>query len=129
MAKTGRKVTAAKSSRKSSKSKRPAYSPWSTDGAAGETRAERHKNVRDRIAATKKNSKKKQLQAKYRRPKDTPELKAERIAQAQQAARHAFERWLNTPAALEMAAEWRRYPVDVRFGRLVCYVEHNLAAE
>lgn len=58
-----------------------------------------------RIHATKKNSKKKRLRAKYAKPKDAPDLKAERVTQAREAARRVFERWLLSPNVTKIAAE------------------------
>ncbi len=69
----------------------------------GNTRDERHKDRADRIAATKKNSKKKTLRAKYAPPKETAELRAARAEKSREAARKVFEKWLESPAVREFA--------------------------
>lgn len=71
----------------------------------GLTRAEERKARADRIAATKKNSRKKKLQAKYAPPKETPEFKATRSQQAKDASKKIFEKWLESPAVKKFLEE------------------------
>lgn len=83
--------------------------PWSTRHEIG-THDQKRKAVMDRITATKKNSKKKMLRAKYAGPKETPLLKAQRAQAAKEAARKVFEQWLESPKINEFAANHSRHP-------------------
>jgi hypothetical protein len=68
-----------------------------SDTGYGNTDQEKHKDRADRIAANKKNSRKKALRAKHAKPKDTPKLVANEIASARESARTVFEWWLMSP--------------------------------
>lgn len=58
---------------------------------------------RCRRTATKKNSRKKRRQARYTPPPDTELTKSAKAAQAVEAARKRFERWLASAAAQALA--------------------------
>ncbi len=83
---------------------------WPYDNIGG-TNAEKNKDRADRIAATKKNSRKKRARAKYATPKETPELKAAEAVRAKEAARKLFERFLEGPRVTKFLAkgQHRRY--------------------
>lgn len=66
----------------------------------------------DRLHATKRNSKKKVLQAKYAKPKETVELKSERLAQAKAAALKMFQSWLERPEISRFSGEIRYYSLS-----------------